>query len=42
MEDPLEHARLTNRTTLGLSNELKGEPAGITLNAGTLYVFYPL
>jgi len=42
MEYPLEHARLTNRTTLGLSNELKGEPAGITLNAGTLYVFYPL
>jgi len=42
MEYPLEHARLRNRTTLGLSNELKGEPAGITLSQGTLYVFYPL
>ena len=42
MEYPLERARLTNRTTLGLSNELKGVPAGITLSEGTLYVFYPL
>ena len=42
MEYPLEHARLTNRTTLGLSNELKGELAGVAVSTGTLYVFYPL
>ena len=42
MEYPLEDARLTNRTTLGLSNELKGEPAGVAVRQGTLYVLHPL
>lgn len=42
MEYPLEGARLTNRTSLGLSNELVGEPASISLEQGTLYVFHPI
>ena len=42
MEYPLSDARLTNRTTLGLSNELRGEPAGVSVERGTLYVFHPL
>lgn len=42
MEYPLENATLTNRTTLGLSNELTGERAGVSVEKGTLYVFHPL
>ncbi len=42
MEYPLDNARLRNRTTLGLSNELLGVPAGVSVEEGTLYVFYPL
>ena len=42
MEYPLENAMLTNRTTLGLSNELMSEPAKVTVEQGTLYIFYPL
>ena len=42
MEYPLEDARLSNRTTLGLSNELTGRPASVSARKGTLYVFYPL
>ena len=41
MEYPLDDATLTNRTTLGLSNELVGRPASVSVDAGTLYVFYP-
>lgn len=42
MEYPLEGARLTNNTPRGLSNELMGLPAGVSLEQGVLYVFYPL
>ena len=42
MEYLLEDACLTNRTTLGLSNELTGKPAGVAIDRGTLYIFYPL
>lgn len=42
LEYPLENADLTNRTTLGVSNELIGEPASIEVSEGTLYVFHPL
>ena len=42
MEYPLSGAVLRNRTTLGLSNELKGEPAGVSLEEGTLYIFFPV
>lgn len=38
----LHNAELTNRTTLGLSNELIGKTAQISVEAGTLMVFYPL
>ena len=41
MEYPLDHATLTNRTSLGLSNELIGKPVTISVECGTLYVFYP-
>ena len=41
MEYPLEHVRLSNRTTLGLSNELKGRPASVSIERGTLYIFHP-
>lgn len=41
-EYALENASLTNRTTLGLSNELVDRPASITVAKGTLIVFYPL
>ena len=33
---------LTNRTSLGVSNELIGEEARIAVEEGTLYIFYPL
>ena len=42
LEYPLEDAVLTNRTSLGLSNELMGIPASVSVRTGTLYVFYPL
>ena len=42
LEYPLEDAVLTNRTSLGLSNELTGIPASVSVREGTLYVFYPL
>ena len=41
MEYPLDNATLTNRTTLGLSNELIGQPASVSVDKGTLLVFYP-
>ena len=41
MEYPLENAVLSNRTTLGLSNELIGKPATVSVECGTLYVFHP-
>lgn len=39
MEYPLGQATLTNRTTLGLSNELIGRPASVAVEQGTLLVF---
>lgn len=42
MKYSLQGATLTNRTSLGLSNELQGEPACISVERGTLYIFYPL
>ena len=39
MEYPLENAILSNRTTLGLSNELVGRPATVSVEQGTLFVF---
>lgn len=41
MEYPLDGASLTNRTTLGLSNELIGQVASVSVESGTLFVFYP-
>ena len=42
LEYSLGDAELTNRTSLGLSNELIGEEAVVSVAEGTLYVFYPL
>ena len=42
MEYPLENATLTNRTTLGLSNELAGQSASVSVEEGTLFVFHPV
>lgn len=42
MKYSLKGATLTNRTSLGLSNELEGKPARISVERGTLYIFYPL
>lgn len=42
MKYPLDDVVLTNRTSLGLSNELQGEPARIGVEEGSLYIFYPL
>ena len=42
MEYSLDNAVLTNRTIRGLSNELIGKPACVSLEEGTLYVFHPL
>ena len=39
LEYPLEGATLTNRTTLGLSNELVGRPASVSVERGTLYIY---
>lgn len=41
MEYALEGATLTNRTTLGLSNELVGTQASVAVDEGTLFVFHP-
>lgn len=37
----LDDATLTNRGSLGVSNELMGTPASISVQLGTLYVFLP-
>lgn len=42
MQYSLHGATLTNRISLGLSNELQGEAARISVERGTLYIFYPL
>ena len=42
MEYPLENATLANRTTLGLSNELVGQQASVSVDQGTLFIFHPL
>ncbi len=42
MQYSLDDEPLTNRTSLGLSNELLGDEATIAVESGTLYVFYPL
>ena len=39
---PLDKVTLSNRTSLGLSNELVGKPASVSVERGTLYVFHPL
>ena len=38
----LEDARLTNRFPLGISNELTGAPARISLEEGSAWIFLPL
>ena len=38
----LEDARLTNRFPLGISNELTGAPAHISLEEGSAWIFLPL
>ena len=38
----LDHVALTNRTSWGLSNELTGTAARISVESGTLAVFLPL
>ena len=42
MHYSIDDQTLTNRTTWGLSNELEGREAAISIEEGTLYVFYPL
>ena len=42
MQYSLDGQTLTNRTSLGLSNELLGQPARVSLERGTLYIFCPL
>ena len=42
LEYGLEDAQLTNRFPLGISNELIGTPAHISLKTGSLWVFLPL
>ena len=42
LEYSLDDEPLSNRTSLGLSNELTGKPAAVSVEEGTLYVFYPL
>ena len=42
LEYPLDAEVFTNRTTLGVSNELRGRPASVSVREGTLYVFHPL
>ena len=38
----IDDQTLTNRTTWGLSNEFKGEPAAVAVEDGTLFVFHPV
>lgn len=42
MKYALDNEPLTNRTSRGVSNELLGLPATISVEEGTLLVFYPL
>ena len=42
LEYPLDTEVLTNRTSLGVSNELVGQPASVSVREGTLFVFHPL
>lgn len=42
LEWELDDVTLTNRSSLGLSNELKGEPVLIGVEKGTIAVFFPL
>ena len=42
MEYGLDGATLSNRVPIGLSNELIGQPARISVERGTLLVFHPL
>lgn len=42
MAYPLEECTLTNRTTLGLSNQLQGEAAVVGVEKGTLAIFLPV
>lgn len=42
MEWDLDDVVLTNRTSLGLSNELIGEPVMIGVESGTIAIFFPL
>ena len=42
LEWELDDVRLTNRTSLGLSNELKGEAVMIGVEKGTIAIFFPL
>lgn len=42
MRYSLDQATLTNRTSLGVSNELEGVSATVSVEQGTLYIFYPL
>lgn len=42
LEWELDDVTLTNRTSLGLSNELKGEAVMIGVERGTIAIFYPL
>ncbi|MEG0620475.1 MAG: thiamine diphosphokinase, partial [Raoultibacter sp.] len=39
---PLDDATLSNRSSLGLSNELVGKAASVSVQKGTISVFYPL
>ncbi|MCI9129312.1 MAG: thiamine diphosphokinase [Eggerthellaceae bacterium] len=42
LEWELDDALLTNRTSLGLSNQLKGEAVMIGVESGTIAIFFPL
>lgn len=42
MEWDLDDVTLTNRTSQGLSNELKGEPVMIGVESGTMVIFFPI
>ena len=42
LEYPLNEVTITNRTSLGLSNELTGQDAAVAVEEGTLLVFHPL
>lgn len=42
MEYALSNVNLSNRTSLGLSNEYIGKPASVQVESGTLYIFHPL